>query len=123
MGEDGSKWKHGYIPENGAAAALKAHRKPGSKSSAKSAPSTATASEKSRTAFDAGSRSMAGRTAHRDAAKALRREAKVSNSDKVINENKQLATLHSSVANGKMTSSDARVAAARIGSTRIGKKK
>lgn len=29
MGKDGSKWKHGYIPENAAATALKAHRKPG----------------------------------------------------------------------------------------------
>lgn len=32
MGKDGSQWKHGYIPENGAAVALKMHRKPGSKS-------------------------------------------------------------------------------------------
>ena len=31
MGKDGSKWKHGYIPENAAATALKMHRKPGGK--------------------------------------------------------------------------------------------
>lgn len=29
MGKDGSQWKHGYIPENAAATALKMHRKPG----------------------------------------------------------------------------------------------
>lgn len=29
LGKDGSKWKHGYIPENPAAVALKMHRKPG----------------------------------------------------------------------------------------------
>jgi hypothetical protein len=33
MGKDGSQWKHGYIPENGAADALKAHKKPGGKGS------------------------------------------------------------------------------------------
>ena len=32
MGKDGSQWKHGYIPENGAAIALKAHKSPGGKS-------------------------------------------------------------------------------------------
>lgn len=30
MGKDGSQWKHGYIPENAIATALKMHRKPGS---------------------------------------------------------------------------------------------
>lgn len=29
MGKDGSKWKHGYIPENAAARALKSHKNPG----------------------------------------------------------------------------------------------
>jgi hypothetical protein len=29
LGKDGSKWKHGYIPENAAAVALKHHKKPG----------------------------------------------------------------------------------------------
>lgn len=29
LGKDGSQWKHGYIPENPAAVALKNHRKPG----------------------------------------------------------------------------------------------
>lgn len=33
LGKDGSKWKHGYVPENPAAVALKAHKTPGGKSS------------------------------------------------------------------------------------------
>lgn len=32
MGKDGSQWKHGYIPENGAATALKLHRAAGGSS-------------------------------------------------------------------------------------------
>lgn len=35
LGTDGAKWKHGYIPENPAAVALKEHRKPGSKGATK----------------------------------------------------------------------------------------
>jgi hypothetical protein len=35
LGKDGAKWKHGYIPENAAAVALKEHRKPGSSGASK----------------------------------------------------------------------------------------
>lgn len=35
LGLDGAKWKHGYIPENAAAVALKEHRKPGSAGASK----------------------------------------------------------------------------------------
>lgn len=37
LGKDGAKWKHGYIPENAAAVALKEHRKPGSPGASKGA--------------------------------------------------------------------------------------
>lgn len=36
LGKDGSKWKHGYIPENPAAVALKAHKTPGGSKNATS---------------------------------------------------------------------------------------
>lgn len=115
MGKDGSKWAHGYIPENGPADALKAHRTPGGH--------TGSGHEQSRDAFKAGSSTVAARAAHRDAASKLRREANASNSMSAAAESKKLATLHTRVANGKMSSTDARTAAAQAGSVKASKAK
>lgn len=46
MGKDGSKWGHGWTPKNGAAVALKAHKKPGGKSGAAKAPAARSAAPK-----------------------------------------------------------------------------
>lgn len=42
LGKDGSKWKHGYIPENPAAVALKDHKRLGSSGSSKTAKKVST---------------------------------------------------------------------------------